>query len=172
MKPKSTCQQPRPSPTSGGLAAGARPKPSRWAMSGSSSVLPCQSAGDCPAWLRLLAQLRPLRLCLYCAAQLCGFALEPDLIFCDVVFICFFFCSAVRLCPSPFTKKPRPSPPSWEWSSEGTTKGGLVSWQGREGDGEKRRSRKSRHETKLPTQKTTFHYANAVRKLSTTVGAD
>jgi len=45
-----------------------------------------------------------------CAAQLCGFALEPDLIFCICFHGLFFSALLCVFCPSPFTKKPRPQP--------------------------------------------------------------
>ena len=63
-----------------------------------------------------------LRLVVVCAAQLCGFAPEPDLIFCICFHGLFFLLCCASFVRRPSRKSRAPSPPSWEWSSEGTTR--------------------------------------------------
>ena len=65
---------------------------------------------SCFCWPTALALRLLMSVLLNCADLL----LSPDSIFLYLFSWSFFFCSAVRLCPSPFTKSGTASPPPWE----------------------------------------------------------
>ena len=89
---------------------------------------------------------------LSCAAQLCGSAPEPDLIFLYLFSWSFFFCSAVRLLSVALHEKAEPPAlPRGSDLQRAPRAGGLVFGRRREGDGEKRRAEKAGPENAAAT---------------------